>query len=198
MILVLLATGLFFKPASDTSLPFPWLLPLLFNLMLRDFLITDGIGMTREYTTIFQLIFFCVHCRAIPIALPGSCDRAFGRTDLLYAAGPGADPHPVCALVLDVYGPPIGSYAGRPDDRWLWRRCGPTPPLSGLHACAGILLGRRFSIQFLLVYDTAEVAWRSFQDHQASAGCGKLCPSFPGLRYAWGERAVAAPAGEEV
>ena len=36
------------------------MLPLLFNLMLRDFLICDGIGMTREYTALFQLLFFCV------------------------------------------------------------------------------------------------------------------------------------------
>lgn len=60
VILVLLATGLFFQTCERHKLAFPWLLPLLFNLMLRDFLITDGIGMTREYTTIFQLIFFCV------------------------------------------------------------------------------------------------------------------------------------------
>ena len=58
--LVLLATGIFFQTCERNKLPFPWILPLLFNLMLRDFLITDGIGMTREYTTIFQLIFFCV------------------------------------------------------------------------------------------------------------------------------------------
>ncbi len=28
--------------------------------MLRDFLISGGMGMTREYTVVFQLIFFCV------------------------------------------------------------------------------------------------------------------------------------------
>jgi hypothetical protein len=58
--LVLTATGIFFQTCVRFKLPFPWLLPLLFNLMLRDFLISGGIGMTREYSTIFQLIFFCV------------------------------------------------------------------------------------------------------------------------------------------
>ncbi len=58
--LVLLATAIFFQSCVRYKLPFPWLLPLLFNLMLRDFLVCRGIGMTREYTTIFQLIFFCV------------------------------------------------------------------------------------------------------------------------------------------
>jgi hypothetical protein len=60
LVLVLLATVVFFQTCEKHKLPFPWLLPLLFNLMLRDFLISDGIGMTREYTTIFELIFFCV------------------------------------------------------------------------------------------------------------------------------------------
>jgi hypothetical protein len=60
MTLVLLATAIFFQCCVRHKLPFPWLLPLLFNLMLRDFLICGGIGMTREYSTIFQLIFFCV------------------------------------------------------------------------------------------------------------------------------------------
>lgn len=60
MTLVLAATTIFFQCCVRHRLPFPWLLPLLFNLMLRDFLICHGIGMTREYTAIFQLIFFCV------------------------------------------------------------------------------------------------------------------------------------------
>ncbi|HUB60918.1 MAG TPA: hypothetical protein VL978_09460 [Puia sp.] len=59
-LLVLLATVIFFQTCEKQKLPFPWLLPLLFNLMLRDFLISDGIGMTREYTALLQLIFFCV------------------------------------------------------------------------------------------------------------------------------------------
>jgi uncharacterized protein YjeT (DUF2065 family) len=57
---VLLATVIFFQTCERHKLPFPWLLPLLFNLMLRNFLIADGIGMTREYTAIFELVFFCV------------------------------------------------------------------------------------------------------------------------------------------
>jgi hypothetical protein len=56
----LLATGLFFQLGRKYRLPFPWLLPLLFNLMIRDFLMSLGMGMTREYTTMLQLIFFCV------------------------------------------------------------------------------------------------------------------------------------------
>jgi len=60
LILTLLATGVFFRCCQRYKLPFAWLLPLLFNFMLRDFLISDGIGMTREYTALFQLFFFCV------------------------------------------------------------------------------------------------------------------------------------------
>ena len=59
-LLALLATLLFFQLGKKYKLPYPWLLPLLFNLMLRDFLICLGMGMTREYTTILLLIFFCV------------------------------------------------------------------------------------------------------------------------------------------
>ncbi len=59
-IITLLATGLFFRLAGKYRLPFPWLLPLLFNLMLRDHLICYGMGMTREYTALLMLLFFCV------------------------------------------------------------------------------------------------------------------------------------------
>jgi hypothetical protein len=59
-IVALVATFLFFRLGKKYRLPYPGLLPLLFNLMLRDFLICLGMGMTREYTTIFLLIFFCV------------------------------------------------------------------------------------------------------------------------------------------
>ena len=59
-LLTLLATALFFQLGRKYKLPYPWLLPLLFNLMLRNFLICLGMGMTREYTTIFLLFFFCV------------------------------------------------------------------------------------------------------------------------------------------
>lgn len=58
--LALLATGLFFQLCKTYRLPYPWLLPLLFNLMIRDHLMCLGMGMTREYTTMFLLIFFCV------------------------------------------------------------------------------------------------------------------------------------------
>jgi hypothetical protein len=55
-----LATGLFYQLGRKYRLPFPWLLPLLFNLMIRDDLMCLGMGMTREYTSVLQLIFFCV------------------------------------------------------------------------------------------------------------------------------------------
>jgi len=58
--LALLTTIVFFNLCRKRRLPFPWLLPLLFNLMIRDFLVSPGIGMTREYTCFFQLLFFCV------------------------------------------------------------------------------------------------------------------------------------------
>jgi hypothetical protein len=58
--LALLTTWLFFRLCVDYRLPHPWLLPLFFNLMIRDFLMCAGMGMTREYTALFQLIFFCV------------------------------------------------------------------------------------------------------------------------------------------
>ncbi len=58
--LVLLVTLVFFRLCQRYRLPCPWLLPLLFNLMIRDFLLRVGIGMTREYAAIFELIFFCI------------------------------------------------------------------------------------------------------------------------------------------
>lgn len=58
--LVLFATGMFYNLCKKYRLPLPWILPLLFNLMLRDFMMSLGMGMTREYTAILQIIFFCV------------------------------------------------------------------------------------------------------------------------------------------
>ncbi|MBN9379632.1 MAG: hypothetical protein J0H74_02625 [Chitinophagaceae bacterium] len=58
--LAMLATLLFFRLGRKYRLAYPWLLPLLFNLMLRDILICGTGGMTREYTTVLLLIFFCV------------------------------------------------------------------------------------------------------------------------------------------
>jgi len=60
LLLALSATWLFFDLCKRHRLPFPWLLPLLFNLMIRDFLVSKGIGLTREYTSFFLLFFFCV------------------------------------------------------------------------------------------------------------------------------------------
>ena len=59
-VLVLLATWMLYRACLQNRLPFPWLLPLLFNLMIRDNLISTGAHMTREFTTIFFLLFFCI------------------------------------------------------------------------------------------------------------------------------------------
>jgi hypothetical protein len=59
-LLALLTTGLFYRLARRYRMPFPWLLPLLFNLLIRDFLISEAMGLTREYTTFFYLLFFYV------------------------------------------------------------------------------------------------------------------------------------------
>ena len=56
--LALLTTGVFYRLCKRYRLPYPWLLPLLFNLMIRDHLMCLGMGMTREYTTMFLLLFF--------------------------------------------------------------------------------------------------------------------------------------------
>jgi hypothetical protein len=58
-LLALVTTGLFFRYCSRYRLYFSWLLPLLLNLMMRDYLISDGINMTREYTSWFFILFFC-------------------------------------------------------------------------------------------------------------------------------------------
>ncbi|HTI06929.1 MAG TPA: hypothetical protein VL832_00195 [Puia sp.] len=58
--LVLLASLLFLDQGKKFRLPYPWILPFLFNLLIRNFLVSEGIGMTREYTAIFLLLFFCV------------------------------------------------------------------------------------------------------------------------------------------
>lgn len=58
--LCLFSSWLFYGRCSGHRLPYPWLLPLLFNLMLRDRLICLGGGGTREYTAILFLLFFCV------------------------------------------------------------------------------------------------------------------------------------------
>jgi len=57
--LALLATVLFYNCCRRHRVPFAWLPPLLFNLMLRDNLISEGINMTREYTAFLYIFFFC-------------------------------------------------------------------------------------------------------------------------------------------
>ncbi|HVS96217.1 MAG TPA: hypothetical protein VHE54_07015 [Puia sp.] len=58
--LTLVATLVFFRLCRRHRLAFPWLLPLLFDLLLRNYLVCMGIGMTRAYTAIFLLLFFCL------------------------------------------------------------------------------------------------------------------------------------------
>jgi len=58
--LVTLASLLFFRTCRRYRLAFPWLLPLLFNLLIRNYLACVGIGMTRAYTAIFLLLLFVV------------------------------------------------------------------------------------------------------------------------------------------
>jgi hypothetical protein len=57
--LALLISFLLFRAGRQYKLPYPWLLPLLFNLMIRDFLIVGTINLIREYSTFFVMLFFC-------------------------------------------------------------------------------------------------------------------------------------------
>jgi hypothetical protein len=59
-LLVLFASLQFLKLNKSYSIQYPWALPILFNLILRNHFISFGIGMTREYTAIFLLIGFCI------------------------------------------------------------------------------------------------------------------------------------------
>ncbi len=59
----LLMTGaslLFYRLCRQKNLAWAPLLPLLFNLLIRNYLVCEGIGMTRAYTAIFLLMAFCI------------------------------------------------------------------------------------------------------------------------------------------
>lgn len=58
-LLVLVASIAFFNLCKKYKLAFAWMPPVLFNLLIRDQFVSFGIGMTRAYTTIFILLFFC-------------------------------------------------------------------------------------------------------------------------------------------
>jgi hypothetical protein len=58
--LTLLASLLLFRLGRKYRLAYPWVPPLLFNLMLHDFLICGAGGITREYSAILLVIFFCL------------------------------------------------------------------------------------------------------------------------------------------
>lgn len=57
--LVLYASIQFLKLNIQYKVVLPFILPLLFNFLLRNPYISNGIGLTREFTTIFILLFFC-------------------------------------------------------------------------------------------------------------------------------------------
>jgi hypothetical protein len=60
-LLILLATLLFYNLCRKRNIIWPWLLPVLFNLIIRNYLISYGNGTTREYTAAMLLLFFCVN-----------------------------------------------------------------------------------------------------------------------------------------
>ena len=59
-VLVMLVTIPFFRLCQKHGLAWPWIPPILFNLLLRNYEVCWGFGMTREYTAIFLLLFFCL------------------------------------------------------------------------------------------------------------------------------------------
>lgn len=58
-LLVIAASLLFLRLCKKQKLSLPWLLPVLFVIMIRNPYTSFSIGMTREYTAIFILLFFC-------------------------------------------------------------------------------------------------------------------------------------------
>lgn len=54
------ATLFFYRRCREKQLPYPWILPLFFNLLIRNYLVCQGYGMTRTYTAIFLLLAFCI------------------------------------------------------------------------------------------------------------------------------------------
>lgn len=59
-VLVLLVSLRFLKLNIDYQIRYPVILPILFNFILRHHVISFGVGMTREYTTILILLACCV------------------------------------------------------------------------------------------------------------------------------------------
>jgi hypothetical protein len=57
---VLFVSLRFLKLNIKYSVRFPFVLPIIFNLILRNWVISFGVGMTREYTTIALLLACCV------------------------------------------------------------------------------------------------------------------------------------------
>ena len=61
--LVLLATLILYNTCRKYKVVLAWLPPVIFNLMIRNQTVSFGIGMTREYSSIFMLIAFCLALR---------------------------------------------------------------------------------------------------------------------------------------
>jgi hypothetical protein len=59
-LLVLFTTLLFYWLCRKSKMAYPWFLPFIFNLLIRYSLVSYGAGMTREYTAVFLLMFFCI------------------------------------------------------------------------------------------------------------------------------------------
>lgn len=61
--LTLLATIILYNTCRKFKVTLAWLPPVIFNLMIRNQTVSFGIGMTREYSSIFMLIAFCLALR---------------------------------------------------------------------------------------------------------------------------------------
>lgn len=59
-LLVGAATLLFYRRCREKQFPYPWILPLFFNLLFRNYILGSGVGTTRAFTTIFLVLAFCV------------------------------------------------------------------------------------------------------------------------------------------
>ena len=59
-LLVAGASLMFYERCREKQVTLPFLPPLFFNLLLRNYLVCGGIGMTREFTATFLLLAFCI------------------------------------------------------------------------------------------------------------------------------------------
>lgn len=59
-LLVAVATIFFYDRCREKKLPLPWLLPLFFNLLIRNYMVLGGYASTRGFTAMFLIIAFCI------------------------------------------------------------------------------------------------------------------------------------------